>query len=247
MFRLVAQKNQIQTIEKEPMTSGSVKVYEVEFEFSEYWDGFDKIAVFATSTERIEMALTEDNLCYVPWEVVVEPGVEVLCGVYGLQDDRVLPTIWTSLGNVLVGVLRGDQSTDPTPNIYAQILDELKKKGDTLKLVHMSRSEKSMLGLLSGETLLSEVELDLGGSNLTDVYRYKGSVPSIEDLPSNGMEVGDVWDVGNGMNYAWTGEFWDALGMTLAIDPIPEDTINSILKEVTGYDTRRTSHRNRKA
>lgn len=71
-------------------------------------------------------------------------------------------------------------------------------------------------------------------SDLTTVYRFKGSVATVDDLPIFGMEVGDVWDVANGMNYAWDGEYWDALGMNLTIEPISDETIDSIIQEVTG-------------
>ena len=50
-------------------------------------------------------------------------------------------------------------------------------------------------------------------SQLTSVYTYKGSVATYADLPASGMQVGDVYDVvASGMNYAWTGTSWDALG-----------------------------------
>lgn len=47
---------------------------------------------------------------------------------------------------------------------------------------------------------------------LTNVYRYKGTKSSVEELPKTGNTAGDVWDVAGGMNYAWDGEKWDALG-----------------------------------
>ena len=42
MFLLYAEKNQLAVREKEPITSGSVNVYPVQFEFSEDWDGLDR-------------------------------------------------------------------------------------------------------------------------------------------------------------------------------------------------------------
>ena len=48
---------------------------------------------------------------------------------------------------------------------------------------------------------------------LTSAYRYKGSVATVNDLPASGNTAGDVYDVqANGVNYAWTGSAWDALG-----------------------------------
>lgn len=52
-------------------------------------------------------------------------------------------------------------------------------------------------------------------SKFTSVYIFKGSVDSVEDLPTEGNVIGDVWNVRkNDINYAWTSEGWDALGGT---------------------------------
>lgn len=52
-------------------------------------------------------------------------------------------------------------------------------------------------------------------SKFTSVYVFKGSVDTIEDLPTEGNVIGDVWNVRKSdTNYAWTSEGWDALGGT---------------------------------
>lgn len=52
-------------------------------------------------------------------------------------------------------------------------------------------------------------------SKFTSVYIFKGSVDSVEDLPTEGNVIGDVWNVRkNDTNYAWTSEGWDSLGGT---------------------------------
>jgi chemotaxis protein histidine kinase CheA len=52
-------------------------------------------------------------------------------------------------------------------------------------------------------------------SKFTSVYIFKGSVDTIEDLPTAGNVIGDVWNVRkNDTNYAWTSEGWDSLGGT---------------------------------
>ena len=54
---------------------------------------------------------------------------------------------------------------------------------------------------------------------LTNVYTYKGSKDTYEELPSTGNVTGDVWNVvaahgtiPAGTNYAWDGNQWDSLG-----------------------------------
>lgn len=51
------------------------------------------------------------------------------------------------------------------------------------------------------------------GQAVSSAYKYKGSVPTVDDLPTSGNTEGDVYDVqSHGVNYAWTGSEWDALG-----------------------------------
>lgn len=48
---------------------------------------------------------------------------------------------------------------------------------------------------------------------VASAYKYKGSVATVADLPASGNTAGDVYDVqSTGVNYAWTGTAWDALG-----------------------------------
>ncbi len=69
-------------------------------------------------------------------------------------------------------------------------------------------------------------------SDLTSLYRFKGTVANYASLPTTGNEVGDVWNVSaTGMNYAWTGEDWDALGQELQIEAITNAEIDAITSE----------------
>ena len=66
----------------------------------------------------------------------------------------------------------------------------------------------------SGDAYQTESDVDSKISTaITGVYTYKGSVATYNDLPNSGNTAGDVWDVQDtGINYAWTGSAWDALG-----------------------------------
>lgn len=69
-------------------------------------------------------------------------------------------------------------------------------------------------------------------SDLSSVYRFKGSVANFASLPAEGNEVGDVWNVeATGMNYAWTGTAWDALGESLQIESVSNAEIDAITAE----------------
>lgn len=66
-------------------------------------------------------------------------------------------------------------------------------------------------------------------SDITSMYRYKGSVSSVDKLPTSNQTVGDVYDVGNGMNYALDGTKWDALGEVFTITKITNTEIDTVL------------------
>lgn len=65
-------------------------------------------------------------------------------------------------------------------------------------------------------------------SKFTSVYIFKGSVDTIEDLPTEGNVIGDVWNVRkNDINYAWTSEGWDALGGTAELSSLTSNGLMS--------------------
>lgn len=67
----------------------------------------------------------------------------------------------------------------------------------------------------SGYQTASEVQTAISAA-VASAYKYKGSVATVSDLPASGNTVGDVYDVqSNGINYAWTGTEWDALGQLI--------------------------------
>lgn len=67
-------------------------------------------------------------------------------------------------------------------------------------------------------------------TDLAGLYKYKGSVASVSDLPSTGQTTGDVYNVeATGMNYAWDGTAWDNLGAIFTITSISNAQIDTIL------------------
>lgn len=65
-------------------------------------------------------------------------------------------------------------------------------------------------------------------SKFTSVYIFKGSVDTVEDLPTEGNVIGDVWNVRkNDTNYAWTSEGWDALGGTAELSSLTSNGLMS--------------------
>lgn len=84
---------------------------------------------------------------------------------------------------------------------------------------------------IGSDAILKKVGSDINLDNyvtkdqLTNIYTYKGSKTTYEDLPTEGNVIGDVWNVEEtyksaldnkeypaGTNYVWNGETWDAQG-----------------------------------
>lgn len=70
---------------------------------------------------------------------------------------------------------------------------------------------------VEGENI--QAALEAINTKASTAYKYKGSKATYEELPAEGNQVGDVWNVvaahgttPAGTNYAWTGTEWDALG-----------------------------------
>lgn len=72
-------------------------------------------------------------------------------------------------------------------------------------------------------------------SDISSVYRYKGSLDNAAALPASGQAVGDTYDIKTassygpaGTNVAWNGAAWDALGGSLDLETISNADIDSI-------------------
>lgn len=73
-------------------------------------------------------------------------------------------------------------------------------------------------------------------TDITGMYKYKGSVATASALPSSGQEIGDVYNIeaasaygGAGMNVAWNGTAWDPLGEIFSITSITNSEIDTVV------------------
>lgn len=84
----------------------------------------------------------------------------------------------------------------------------------------------------SGYVTQSDVDSSIS-SSVTNMYKYKGSVATVSALPSSGNTTGDVYNVEEtGMNYAWNGTAWDALGEVFTITALTNAEITAIVNQV---------------
>lgn len=94
----------------------------------------------------------------------------------------------------------------------------------------MDTAESDIDALESGK---ADVATTLAGYGITDAYTksevdakvsavfvFKGSKPTVADLPASGNHVGDVWHItADNSEYVWTdAEAWEELGITVSLD-----------------------------
>lgn len=135
-----------------------------------------------------------------------------------MADNKLMTEIQTAeligktIKNLEIDVDLSDYST--TSDVEKKISEAVKNKADS--------------------SALTQLETDLT-NKLSAVYRYKGTIASYDLLPTDeSPEIGDVYDVANGMNYAWNGSDWDALGDSrIEVDAIlNQDSTNPVQNKV---------------
>lgn len=97
---------------------------------------------------------------------------------------------------------------------------------------------------LSGYGIIDAYTKDEINQKLTGAFHYKGSVESVENLPTDDNIQGDVYNVNStGANYAWDGSKWDKLSETIDLTPylkkedadikyITKDNFNSEISQI---------------
>lgn len=183
-FVLYAAKNKltVRDAKSEILTSGSVNVYTVRFQFSAEWDGLTRMAVFKSGSDSRSVLLDDTNQCTIPWEVLLHGRRELSVGVLGSKNGEiVLPTIWVSLGEIRPGTSSAEAAGPPTPSPWEQ---QLAAKGDAL-----GYTEAGDLGLYSGGKLLKSVKVLSTGDHRELTHRDAEGAHPIEAIANLGREL----------------------------------------------------------
>lgn len=166
MFQLYADKNRLLVQQREPLTSGSVNAYPVQFQFSPDWEGLNRTVVFQAGGASRSVLLDGTGTCGVPWEVLEKPDVHLRAGVYGSRSgDVVLPTVWADCGIIQEGAKPGEDAKPPTPALWEQ---ELAAKADGLDVDGLT------LKLTAGARTLSQVKLPAHEDGVSDHRKLTG-------------------------------------------------------------------------
>ena len=116
-----------------PVTD-TVNQYLCQFEFSEDWDGLNKIVVFKNVSYNItkEVYLSTSNECYIPWEVLSNSG-DIFLEVIGTEVRGEVVTVRipsTLLGfkwQIQEGLLDVSANVSPTPGLFEQFVSSVRE------------------------------------------------------------------------------------------------------------------------
>ena len=115
---------QVVVLEDETIVAGSVKVHTAEFTFDETWTEYSKIAVFKRGAIVKEQVLI-DGKCEIPWEALQARGT-LQVGIYGKTEENIRPTLWAPDKTISDGAEQGEESREPTPDLWQQLQRDLK-------------------------------------------------------------------------------------------------------------------------
>ena len=105
------------------VASGGKNENAIEFSFCRLWDGFAKTAVFYRSEDTVYHVAIPDDRCIIPWEVLEDEGA-MFFGVFGVKDDTTRTSEVARYRVSKGAITEGIEPSDPTPDIYTQILSQ---------------------------------------------------------------------------------------------------------------------------
>ena len=166
-----------------------------------------------TTTEKNKLASIDDQA-----RAIILPGNNTLAGFVNSTDVPGVVDAWGTDDSVVFSLVT---SSAAISGLNGKV-DKVEGKGlSTNDYTTAEKNKLSAFGDASTYALKSDI---------TSMYRYKGSVATVAALPSSGNTTGDVYNVeASGMNYAWDGTAWDSLGEIFQITPITNAEIDTIV------------------
>ena len=137
-------------------------------------------------------------------------------------DDKADKTTVSSLSNTLTKEIQDRQAGDNTnaTAISTHATNKSNPHNVTKAQVGLGNVDNTSDANKPISTAVQNaLNLKADKTEISALYRPKGSVATVNDLPMN-AQIGDVYDVqSTGMNYVWTGSKWDELGAIIDLSP----------------------------
>lgn len=166
-----------------------------------------------TTTEKNKLASIGDQA-----RAIILPGNNTLAGFVNSTDMPGVVDAWGTNDSIAFSLVTANAAIS---GLNGKV-DKVEGKGlSTNDYTTEEKNKLSAFGDASTYALKSDI---------TSMYRYKGSVATVAALPSSGNTTGDVYNVeASGANYAWDGTAWDSLGEIFQITPITNAEIDAIV------------------
>lgn len=130
--------------DKNNPATDSVDYLTAKFTFnSAEWNGIEKVALFKAGDVLKEAKLNASGVCVVPWEVLVKNAStqgriygdsnRFYVSVVGLKGTVQIPTVTVRVDLGASGYGEGTESEDPTPDLYAQYVADVKGYADSVE------------------------------------------------------------------------------------------------------------------
>lgn len=195
-------------------------------------NGSDVTVTFTPATSRANLA-TGEKLSVLMGKLskwFTDLKTVAFSGSYNdLTDKPSIPTVTNDLTNELKAnydaAYTHSQSAHAPANAQANVIETIKVNNTAL-----TPTDKAVnIMVPTSVASFSDASNYALKSDITNVYKYKGSVATSSALPSSNQTTGDVYNVEDtGMNYAWNGTAWDALGEILTIESITNAEIDAM-------------------
>lgn len=138
-----------------------------------------------------------------------------------------LARFWTNVKDYVDTALTGKAASNHTHNGYANATHTHSEYA-TSSHSHSYNDLSNKPTIPTTVAQLTDASSYALKSDLTSVYKYKGSVATSSALPTTAT-TGDVYNVeSDGMNYAWNGTAWDALGGSVTLELATDAEIDAL-------------------
>ena len=164
----------------------------------------DKLGTFATTNALTSGLAGKANSTHSHTIQQITNLESTLSGKAPLANPTFTGTVTGTFKGNLTGNVTGNASsaTKATQDASGNIIASTYLKSSVAATTYATKAES-----------YTKNEID---AKVSSVYKYKGTVASKANLPSENQVVGDVYNVTDtGKNFAWDGNAWDDLGGTV--------------------------------
>lgn len=146
------------------IASGGANECRVEVLFDDSWRGYGKTAIFRRNKSKAYHVVMIDDTCTIPHEVLAEAG-RIYFGIMGASGSVVRTTEVVALA-VSQGAITGVRTTEPTPNVYKQLLSGYGQATRAIA-VESARIDNLIAGGAADDAEVADIRVGADGKTYT--------------------------------------------------------------------------------